>query len=529
MKKKNLATAMAAAMMFGGVAPVVAHADEKAPVETNKDQVTPDKSQDIAQKENVVNVPLANGQKVEVMPYSEVYENNGTLDTKDDKLALNKDQEILYAEGMVGKTLNDTDAQYVVATKMTDEELKANEKDIKTNKTNYEDYLANIAALKNITYTKDGKTEKVYKETIENIAEKDADNKITGTKQTVTLTNVAPDLNDFAKEAKFVFNNVKMDSKLETPQVKLQTFTEILKDNADFPVVENTVTLDVAKKAGITGSKGLNKLAYELSKTYNSENTETKEVEKYNATTKTIDKTITVYEKGTKNVVGKIVLNGYDKFKETGFKYFVNISEIKDLNSLEQPELSWAKKDVMNSLYNAQLKGYEDNTIRLSNNVTRAEFAKMLVEMRDIKIDTKDAKQFSDVNKEDWFYNYVATLSKEGIVSGDGDGTFRPDDTITRQEAAVMLANAMNDKGTVDKFNANTGKHIDTTTDFKDDKSIATWADGSVKVMNDQKVINGYEDKTFRPENNITRAETIAMIQRSAGKTISTVEVESVK
>lgn len=514
MKKKNLATAMAAAMMFGGVAPVVAHADEKAPVEVKNAEVTPDQSQDIAKKENVVDVPLANGKNVEVKEYKDIYKNNGTLETKDDELALKDNQEVLYAEGVIGKTLNTTNAQYIVATKMTDEEMKKQAEDIKVAKTNYEDYLANIAALKNLTYTKDGKTEKVYKEDVKNEVIKDGD-KIARTRQVITLTNVAPEVNGFAKEAKFTFKNIKMDSKLENEKEEgLKTFGTVL-EGKGYPVKDNTVTLNVADKAGVAQ---LNKVAYELSHTYNSNNTETKSDEVYE--NGQINKIITVTEKGTKNEVGQIVLQGYDKFKANKFEGFVNISEIKDLNSLEKPELSWAKEAVMDALYNGQLKGYEDNTLKLNGNVTRAEFARMLVQLRGESVKEADLKEnFSDVNPSDWFYKDVATLASLGIVKGDGNGTFRPDDTITRQEAAVMIAKAINGGADVDRFNEKTGKAIDTDTIFTDDESIAIWADGAVNALNKEGVINGYNEGknklSFKPENKITRAESIVMLNNS--------------
>ena len=90
MKKRNLATAMAAAMMFGGVAPVVAHANEETPAETN-DEVTTN----IVEKDNVVDVALANGEKVEVKEYAQIHSNKGTLETKDDELALKEGAKII--------------------------------------------------------------------------------------------------------------------------------------------------------------------------------------------------------------------------------------------------------------------------------------------------------------------------------------------------------------------------------------------------------------------------------------------------
>lgn len=526
MKKKNLATAMAAAMMFGGVAPVVAHADNKVEAATDNGKLTNEEINNMDGKTYTVDVDKANAQTVKVMTYDKVYKNNGTLETKDDELALKEGQEIVYAKGTIGKTLDGTDAQYVIATKMSDDDMKKQEDAIKTAKANYEGYKANLEQLQTLTFTENGKTEKVYtinkEESKKNTGFLTNDkNEKVGSKQTIVLTNNNSDVNKYPKQITFVFNNVKMDSELVNKNDEVEgliKFSESLKDSKfvqDFNLKGDISTIDVSNREGVSK---LNKLAYELSHTYNSDNTETKSSEDY--VDGKINKTITVTEKGTKNEVGQIVLVGYDKFKADKFEGFVNISEIKDLTSLDQSDLSWAKPAVMDALYNGQLKGYEDNTLRLNGNVTRAEFARMLVQLRGTAVKEADLKEnFSDVKPSDWFYKDVATLATLGIVKGDGNGTFRPDDTITRQEAAVMIAKAINNGADVDRFNEKTGKAIDTDTIFTDDEAIAIWADGAVNALNKEGVINGYNEGknklSFKPENKITRAESIVMLNNS--------------
>lgn len=532
MKKKNLATAMAAAMMFGGVAPVVAHANNEQTATAKDENLTQDQ---VKGMETVtVDVAKANAQKTDVKEYKDIYKNNGTLSTKDDKLALKEGQEILYAEGQIGLELGEkTDAKYVVASKMSADDMKKagiTEEAVKNEMTKYEDAKANLAQLQSMTFTENGKTEKVYtineKESKENTGFEKEGDAIKGCKQTIVLENEKAKTNGYPEKVTFVFNNIKMDNKLTYEDEKvegLKEFNEVLNgkgftfDKND----KNKVIVNVADKKGVVE---LNKLAYELSHTYNSNNTETKSDEVYE--NGQINNTITVTEKGTKHDVGQIVLVGYDKFKANKFEGFVNISEIKDLNSLDQSDLSWAKPAVMDALYNGQLKGYEDNTLRLNGNVTRAEFARMLVQLRGESVKEADLKEnFSDVKPSDWFYKDVATLASLGIVKGDGNGTFRPDDTITRQEAAVMIAKAINGGKDVDKFDATTGKALDTETTFTDDEAIAIWADGAVNALKENGVINGYNEGknkfSFKPENKITRAESIVMLNNSINKTVS--------
>lgn len=498
MKKKNLATAMAAAMMFGGVAPVVAHADEKTDAQQTQEAVQNQKNI------NEINMALADGKNVATMKYTNVYNMNGTTATKDDTSKLNDNQEILYMDGKVGDDVKSTTATYLVATKMDEKELSESKTKIEAAKKALTDANEAIEQFSKLTFNKDGKQVNVYD------VKKEETKSSAQTKVTVTLTRVAGAPAEYASPISYTFTNMK----LEQDAAKLDKFED--------------KTFDVSKKEEIVA---LNKAAYDLSKTYNDNNTYTKSSEEYNKAGH-IDRTITVYDKESKEKLGDVVLQNYDVFKANKFEGFVNISEIKDLNSLKQPELSWAEPAVMNALYNGQLKGYEDHTLKLNGNVTRAEFARMLVQLRGESVKEADLKEnFSDVNPSDWFYKDVATLASLGIVKGDGNGTFRPDDTITRQEAAVMIAKAINDGKDVDQFYSNTGKPKDTKTTFKDDKAIAIWADGAVKTLSEEsakdkndKVINGYEDNTFRPENNITRAESIVMLTNSNARTNVAIE-----
>lgn len=482
MKKKNLATAMAAAMMFGGVAPVVAHAD-------NGEQVVKP-----VENGTTVDVAKTNGRELakEVKTYTQVYNTQFTDTTSDDKL---KDEyEVLYTQGTVGdKTPND-DVKILVTTKMeSDEGVQAEKAKLEDTK----DYIDNM--ITKGYYTKSEKSGLV-----------DPTDLTKGTQNVVTLNPTEVGKKAGRTEVlKYTFKNVPVEAEKEVVI------------NIDFP----TSPLNVTTPKGVAK---LNKLAYQLEQ--NKANIIVDQVEQGN------DLQLNVYKKdkdGKKgDQLGQATLRDFKAFKASDYKGYVNVAAIKDLNSLEQSELSWAKPAVMDALYNGQLKGYEDNTLKLNGNVTRAEFARMLVQLRGESVKEADLKEnFSDVNPSDWFYKDVATLASLGIVKGDGNGTFRPDDTITRQEAAVMIAKAINGGKDVDQFYSNTGKPKDTKTDFKDDTSIAVWADGAVNTLSKEsakdakdKVINGYEDNTFRPENNITRAESIVMLTNSNARASVSIE-----
>ena len=122
------------------------------------------------------------------------------------------------------------------------------------------------------------------------------------------------------------------------------------------------------------------------------------------------------------------------------------------------------------------------------------------------KLTTKTATGFTDVKSTDWFYSYVNKAVEEGIVLGIGDNKFGPNTNITREDFAVMtvrmLGVAVDDKLTIP---------------FTDSDKISDYAKSAVAYCAANKIINGYEDMTFRPKNNITREEAAKMLAVALG------------
>ncbi len=114
-------------------------------------------------------------------------------------------------------------------------------------------------------------------------------------------------------------------------------------------------------------------------------------------------------------------------------------------------------------------------------------------------------KSFTDVAETANYYQAVTTLANLGIIAGYEDGTFKPDDNITRAEVTTMVVAAMN--------MTEQAKGMEGTTKFSDMQSDATkWASGYVNVGVAQKFIAGFEDNTFRPAENVTYAQIITML-----------------
>ena len=90
------------------------------------------------------------------------------------------------------------------------------------------------------------------------------------------------------------------------------------------------------------------------------------------------------------------------------------------------------------------ITGYPDNTFRPENNVTRAEFAKMVYKYAPKAEETKDV-EFKDVTNDKWYYESVMYMAENGYINGYPDGTFKPDANISRAEICTILSNIYGD------------------------------------------------------------------------------------
>ena len=145
--------------------------------------------------------------------------------------------------------------------------------------------------------------------------------------------------------------------------------------------------------------------------------------------------------------------------------------------------------------------GYTDGTIRPGNNISRAEVATIFFRLLTDEAReqyNKTTTSYSDIKDGAWCCRAVATLTNAGVINGYTDGTFRPNAPITRAELATIIARFA-------KLDVNTKTFSDIT---------GHWAQKNIELAVGNGWINGYDDGTFRPNNNITRAETFAMINR---------------
>lgn len=151
----------------------------------------------------------------------------------------------------------------------------------------------------------------------------------------------------------------------------------------------------------------------------------------------------------------------------------------------------------------AYIIGYKDGYVRPNRNISRAEVATIF-----FRLLTDDAREkywsstnnYSDVKDTDWCNNAISTLSNMGILKGYEDGTFHPDAPVTRAEFAVIAA----------RFSDGAADDYATFSDVPNDY----WATKEIAKAAKLGWIKGYTDGTFRPTNNITRAEVMTLVNR---------------
>ncbi|MDF9409008.1 DUF1533 domain-containing protein [Pelotomaculum isophthalicicum JI] len=157
----------------------------------------------------------------------------------------------------------------------------------------------------------------------------------------------------------------------------------------------------------------------------------------------------------------------------------------------------WAEAAIEKLVAMGAVSGYPDGTFQPDNTITRAEFATVLVKA--FKLEGKGGQTFADTAGH-WAADAVAAAACHGIVRGYDTNTFAPDDLITREQMAAMVVKAARPAPAAGGLQ------------FSDGGSISGWAREAVVTATGNGIIKGYEDRTFRPQDNATRAEAVTVI-----------------
>lgn len=159
----------------------------------------------------------------------------------------------------------------------------------------------------------------------------------------------------------------------------------------------------------------------------------------------------------------------------------------------------WAKDPIKQWTYYGVIAGYEDGSFKPNNHMTRAEFASVFSNVFKLE-EISEAIEFNDVHPNAWYAQSIKRVASAGIMQG-ASGKFNPNAPITRQEVAVAMANAYGITAKGDKV-----------VSFIDANNIASWAAAAVESLASYGYINGRENGKFDESAHITRAEVIQML-----------------
>lgn len=171
----------------------------------------------------------------------------------------------------------------------------------------------------------------------------------------------------------------------------------------------------------------------------------------------------------------------------------------------EEPSFSdisahWAKDEISMFVKTGIINGYPDGTFKPDNTITRAEFSVLIYKM--LSLSPVFEEQFGDVGESEWYYKYINAVGKEGIVTGY-DGIFAPNAPISRQDMAVMVYRML-EINDITEYSYT----------FKDHSNISDYALDAVYTLEEMDVING-SDGRFEPKNNATRAEAVKILSNA--------------
>ena len=209
----------------------------------------------------------------------------------------------------------------------------------------------------------------------------------------------------------------------------------------------------------------------------------------------------TVDENGNITLVGKGTATV--KVKVNGIVKNIPVT-VKEATATPVPTVKPTEAPVINTEYTKPYaSGYDDGSFLPNNNITRGELAAMIARLSygDDLPDGMYQASFPDVDSDAWFNKYIGYLEDKDVLSGCEDGTFRPMDTITRGEISAVIARAQR----YDLISYN-GIFTDVTEN--------DWAKDYIETLADKNIVSGYEDGTFGPYSPLTRAEAVAIINR---------------
>jgi len=217
------------------------------------------------------------------------------------------------------------------------------------------------------------------------------------------------------------------------------------------------------------------------------------------------DDLVGVYYLGDNGVIeyaGGKVKDGYITAGVNHFSAYAVLEYEKFFTDVDRAH--WASSAIKRMVAQHVVTGATDTTFEPGRGVTRAEFAAFLA--RKLGLTATGSATFTDVGTNKWYADEIAAVAEAGIVQGRTDGTFGPNDYLSRQEMVVMLVKA---------YEATTEENITVAgseTAFSDRTQIAGWAESYVSAAVKLGLVKGRANNRFAPLDGATRAEAAALI-----------------
>jgi hypothetical protein len=160
----------------------------------------------------------------------------------------------------------------------------------------------------------------------------------------------------------------------------------------------------------------------------------------------------------------------------------------------------WAESTLDRWLDAGWLHGYDDKTVRPDHPISRGEFISLI--NRSFQFTETQSISFTDLKTDEWEYVETQKAVKAGYIMGYTDHTVHVHDPVSRQEAAVIIARLLNVH-----TSSTSGKN-----DYSDAENIASWSKNAIEAVTNKGIMEGYDDHTFRPDQAITRAEAVVVL-----------------
>ncbi|MEW9701487.1 S-layer homology domain-containing protein [Paenibacillus sp. SI8] len=203
-----------------------------------------------------------------------------------------------------------------------------------------------------------------------------------------------------------------------------------------------------------------------------------------------------IADDGTLEYVPSRFEDGYLVVEVSHFSKYAVLEYKKSFSDVAST--SWAANAILKMAAKHVIEGVSDDTFEPNRNVTRAEFASMIV--RALEIKAKSQHEFKDVAAGAWYASALSAAYESGLIQGYDSDTFAPNAAISREEMAVILVRA---------YEMKTGTKLssDTPAEYTDQASISPWAIHQVSAAFAKGLLQGRDQGLFAPSSNLSRAE----------------------